>query len=371
MAAELGSPNSPANAQFLPPTAAVPSWRWIVSWALLISIAIPAALLAATPIAAALLGLIDLGAKVGLWPGYQGDFLVGLGFLTALAFLVAAIQRYLLIRFIPRTGWLFAATIGGLFIGGLIAGIGILWVSSLNWDPAWGRVIIFLPLGLILGLAQWLVLRRILPNAFWIILIDMLAAGSILLAGPSFTSLFELVGILVLPGVVTGIGWWLLLGQPRTRWLSQPPEKLSKAPTRRLPRLAWIGLGLAAAIPLFFACIWVYAVSQLALAKNNGVYPTVEEAIIAHSQGWGGAKVVRIEDVHARPNRRNGSQPYLWFGGATIYLDRVPQGGNRSQYASGSYYIHVQDGWVFMSEGAFPEFIGWVMELYGLEGVHR
>jgi hypothetical protein len=29
----------------------------------------------------------------------------------------------------------------------------------------------------------------------------------------------------------------------------------------------------------------------------------------------------------------------------------------------------VREGWVHVSEGAFPTFIGWVMELYNLEGV--
>jgi ABC-type Fe3+ transport system permease subunit len=149
---------------------------------------------------------------------------------------------------------------------------------------------------------------KAVSNAFWIILIDALAGRTFLLAGRSFSNLFELVGILMLPGILTGVGWWLLLNQPRTRWLSQPPEILSKENTRKIPRFAWIGLGSTAAIPLFFACIRVYAVSQLALAKNGGVYPTVEEAIVANnSQGWGGAKVIRIEDIHASPNRQDGS----------------------------------------------------------------
>lgn len=115
--------------------------------------------------------------------------------------------------------------------------------------------------------------------------------------------------------------------------MSSPRElvETGKAKGRRLPRIAWAGVGLAAAIPLFFVCIWVYAVSQIALAKNNGVYPTVEEAIIANnSQSWGGSKVARITNVHADTNSRDGSQPYLWFGGATVYLDRVPQGGNQT-----------------------------------------
>jgi len=130
-------------------------------------------------------------------------------------------------------------------------------------------------------------------------------------------------------------------------------------------------MGLVALVPMFFLCIWIYAVSQLALAKNEGIYPTVEEAVITrNSQGWGGAQVLRLEDVRASVNRHDGSRPHVWFGGATVYLDRIPQGWDRTQFSAGSYYIHVKEGWVHISEGAFPEFIGWVMEFYGLEGVN-
>jgi hypothetical protein len=99
----------------------------------------------------------------------------------------------------------------------------------------------------------------------------------------------------------------------------------------------------------------------------------VEQAIIGNnSQGFSGAEVVRIENIRAEPNRPN-AQPHVWFGYATVYLDKVPQGYNsdHDHYLSGNYYIHVQEGWVFVGEGAFPEFIGWVMELYNMEGVNR
>jgi hypothetical protein len=56
------------------PAPGAPSWRWIVGWALLTTFAFPIALFAATPIAAALLGLIDLGVKAGLWASYKGGF---------------------------------------------------------------------------------------------------------------------------------------------------------------------------------------------------------------------------------------------------------------------------------------------------------
>ncbi len=52
-------------------------------------------------------------------------------------------------------------------------------------------------------------------------------------------------------------------------------------------------------------------------------------------------------------------------------MDRVPQGWDRDHYAAGSYFIRVEEGWVHVSEGALPEFIGWAMEFYGMEGAGR
>lgn len=176
--------------------------------------------------------------------------------------------------------------------------------------------------------------------------------------------------VLVLPGVITGLGLLLLLSQSHPNLHYQARREASREKSRRFPRLARVGIGVLALVPLFFVCIWAYAASQLTLAKNEGVYSTVEEAVIAKSQGFGGAEVVRIENVWAEPNSRT-SQPHVWFGGATVYLDRVPEGHNRDHYSTGSLYIHVREGWVHVPEGAFPGFIGWVMELYNMEGVHR
>jgi hypothetical protein len=133
-----------------------------------------------------------------------------------------------------------------------------------------------------------------------------------------------------------------------------------------------LGFGMVALVPMFFLCLWIYAATQLALAKNEGIYPTVEKAVIMrNSQGWGGAQVIKVEDVRASVNRHDGSQPHVWFGGARVYLDRVPRGWDRTEYSAGSYFIHVEGGWVHVPEGAFPEFIGWVMALYGMEGVNE
>jgi hypothetical protein len=246
--------------------------------------------------------------------------------------------------------------------------------SNVNLDPRWGMAALLLPSGIVLGFAQWLVLRRILPNAFWIVAIDVAAACSLLLASRPITNpieLIELLIVLMLPGLITGLGLWILLreSQPET---AREAVDTPKATGRRSSRIAWIGLGLVTLVPMFFLCIWIYTTSQLALAKNEGIYATAEEAVIAKfGQDKGRAKVVRLGNVRASPNRGGGSQPHVWFGVATVYLDRVPQGWDRTQYSAGSFFIHVKEGWVYVPEGAFPEFIGWVMEFYGLEGVNE
>jgi len=81
--------------------------------------------------------------------------------------------------------------------------------------------------------------------------------------------------------------------------------------------------------------------------------------------------VIRIENVHAGPNFHDGSLPHVWFGGADVYLDRIPDGGRWDHYATGSFYLRVEEGWVHIPEGALPGYIGWVMALYGLEGAGK
>ncbi len=345
-----------------------PSFLWFTGWTLLTTAAFPVALIATAPLAVMFMWLINLGAKAGFWSTANNATLESVGFLTSFALVLASVQWYLLRNFLPRAWLWFIATGTGVLLGGLATGLSTARSSAQYWP--WIMAAVLLQIGLALGLSQWLYLRRFLPNAFWIVLVNVLAASSILVAGESFTSLAELIMVLLLPGVITGLGLGLLLNQSHLKMTDEMRSDAGRQNSRRLPRQVRAGLGLAAVVPLFFVCIWVYAASQLALAKNDGVYATVEEAVIRHnSQGYGGASVIAIEDVHAGPNRGDGVQPHVWFGGAKVYLDRVPEGGKRDWYLAGSYYIHVKEGWVFVGEGAFPEFIGWVMELYNMEGV--
>jgi hypothetical protein len=348
-----------------------PGVLWLAGWTLLMTAAIPAALIAMAPLVVLFTWLINLGVKAGFWPAAQQSTLEILGYLFGFALVLASGQGFLLRRYLPKARSWFLATGAGVLLSALAIGLTLGRFSVPSWDPFWIMAAVLLPLGLVLGLAQWLHLRHFLPNAFWIILIDVLAAGSILLAGGDFTSIFELV-VLILPGVISGLGMWLLLNQSSPKLHAQAQRETRQKKDRRLSRRVRVGIGVAALIPLFFVCIWAYAASRLALAKNEGVYPSVEEAVIArNSQGFGGAEVVRIEAVRASVNQHDGSQPHVWFGGATVYMDRVPDGYTWDHYAAGSFYIRVKEGWVHVPEGAFPSFIGWVMELYNMEGVNQ
>lgn len=349
----------------------MPGWKWIPMWTVITTASIPAALILMAPVAALLLLVLNLGVNTGILSSFNDDLLYPVGLFISLSLTLSTTQWLLLRNYLPNARSWFVATVGGLLLGGLLGAFLIAMTSNVNLDPRWGIAAILLIIGIGVGFAQWLVLRQILPNAFWILAIDVAAACSLLLAGRSITSLSELLIVPMLPGLITGLGLWILLRELQSVQVSEAVET-PKATGRRSSRIAWIGLGLVALVPMFFLCIWVYATSQLALAKNEGIYATPEEAvIIKNSQDWGGAKVVRLEDVRASPNRGDGSQPHVWFGGATVYLDRVPQGWDRTQYSAGSFFIHVKEGWVHIPEGAFPEFIGWVMELYGLEGVNK
>jgi hypothetical protein len=340
-----------------------PGFLWVLGWTLLVTAAIPVAWIMAPPVTVTGMWLSKLGMSAGFWAAPPGSVREGPGLLLSLALALAVFQWLMLHRWLPRAWQWSLATLFSMLLGGIITSI-LFAFFHIQWTSKWILVVPLLTVGLILGLAHWLYLRRFLSHAAWIILIDVLAAGSLLLLGNPVTNLAGLL-VFIFPGAISGLGMWILLKQPHVQNESQIKVRVGSH-----ARWILIGLEILALIPLFFGCLWIYATSQLTLAKNNGVYPTAKDAVIAsNSKGWGGAHVTSIDNIHTGPNSFDGSHPHIWFGTATVHYDRIPQGGRHDWDLAGSYYIHVQDGWVWVSEGAFPELIGWIMELYHLEGV--
>ena len=344
-----------------------PNLLWLSGWVLLSLFALPIAGLLMAPIAALLLVALNALTSLGLFTEYSGEISQGIGTFFSLAITTSVTQWLLLRPFLPGAQRWILATIAGWLAGGLVIAAEVNVSNSLGLPTMLTFALGAVSIGAVLGTAQMLYLRHVIPNAGWWLVINVLAFSSLLLVGPTATNLIELFAILVLPGLITGIGMRALI-------VRRPiPSGSAVVSTQRqgriLPRwslLILTGLGL---ILLFFLGTWVYATSHLALAKNKGIYATPEEAVLAlNSSGWGGAEVIRIENVHAGPNYHDGSSPHVWFGGADVYLDRIPEGGRRDHYSGGSYYLRVEEGWVHLPEGALPGYIGWVMTLYGLEG---
>jgi len=141
---------------------------------------------------------------------------------------------------------------------------------------------------------------------------------------------------------------------------------------QRLKSIVLVGITLALLVLLNYGCSYAYAVARIAQSKSLGVYPTIEEAVIGiHGQGFGGAQVKSITSINCGPNEPNGQLPFVWFCTARVKMDRNPDGYNKSEWLAGNFYIHMQEGWVYMDEGAFPGFVGRVMERYNLEGVNE
>jgi len=344
-----------------------PKIRWVSGWVLLSVLAIPFAGLLMAPISTFLLAVVNAFSAFGWFTIGSGEITQAIGTLFGLAITTSVTQWWLLRPFLPSAQRWIPVTMAGWLVGGLVIAAEVTLSNSLGLPTMLTFALGAVSIGAILGGAQMLYLRRVIPNAGWWFVINVLAFSSLLLVGRSATSLIEGLVVISLPGLITGVGMRALI--------IRMPERSGEATVstqrwgRSLPRwslLIFTGLSL---ILLFFLGTWVYAKSHLALAKNEGIYDTPDEAVLAlNSSGWGGAEVIRIENVHAGPNFPNGKLPHVWFGGADVYLDRIPVGGRWDYYAAGSYYLRVEEGWVHVSEGALPEYIGWVMALYDLEG---
>ena len=124
-------------------------------------------------------------------------------------------------------------------------------------------------------------------------------------------------------------------------------------------------------IPLVCAgSAWLYTTTQLAVAKSRGIYESPEAGMLAMiEKSYRDVSQVTIE--YSGPNSSNGKLPHVWFVVARVYADQradgKPVGNNRTGYDyPGSFYIKIREGWVHVSEGAFPVFIGRMMEVFGI-----
>jgi hypothetical protein len=126
---------------------------------------------------------------------------------------------------------------------------------------------------------------------------------------------------------------------------------------------------------LVFSCVvavgvWGYTAARLALARSRGVYATAEEGMRSLlDRGY--VDITSTDIRYAGPNSFNGSQPHVWYVVAEVRASRRRDGsrlGVGGCDAPGSFFLETKQGWVHVSEGAFPRFIGFWMKALGLAG---
>lgn len=112
---------------------------------------------------------------------------------------------------------------------------------------------------------------------------------------------------------------------------------------------------------------WIHTAVQLKIARIEGVYPTPEDGMhMRVTESW--VDIEKVEIVYAGTNSFDGSSPHVWYVIADVRAASRGDGKPvhpRRYDSAGSFFLRVQDGWVHVPEGRFPELVGLGMQLFG------
>ena len=177
-----------------------PKWFFYPGWVVLSTLSIPIAWFISWVIISQIKRAVGGTMEVAGRTRITEDLMIDYVFFSLLVLLSGLLQYLLLRHYLPRMGWWIAATALGWPLGIAVVYLGYtIWPVALNANSMWSAALI----GAVIGLAQWLVLRRRVPRAGWI-------------AGEVFTSPVELLIIGAVPAAVTGLAlWWLLAHLPQ------------------------------------------------------------------------------------------------------------------------------------------------------------
>ena len=139
-------------------------------------------------------------------------------------------------------------------------------------------------------------------------------------------------------------------------------------PRSRVPLTAF--LAVLSLVSMVAISAWGYTVLGLAVARSQGVYPTAEQGMLDRVRR-GYLRIHDVDVLYAGPNSFDGSQPHIWYVIAEVRADRRADGsalGKGGCDSPGSFFLNTKQGWVHVSEGAFPWIMGEFMTIFGLAG---
>lgn len=126
-------------------------------------------------------------------------------------------------------------------------------------------------------------------------------------------------------------------------------------------------LGLLA---FFVLCSLGYSALVIAIASRSGVYPTVEQGIIARAEKYY-TPDLKVNIIYAGTNSFDGSDPHIWYAIAEYRASAHADGSELHRNgcdSGGNFYLNTKKGWVYVSEGVFPVYVGKWMKIFGMAG---
>ncbi|MCP4415579.1 MAG: hypothetical protein GY805_03090 [Chloroflexi bacterium] len=194
-----------------------PEWFFYPAWIILQALAIPAAFILSFAILFVALKFIGDYVYVNGVRHITEDYLFDYIFFPANSLMTGLLQYWLLRRYLSRIGsWILVTAAGALLGAVLIFGwlnaaayLGIAegMPDSFALDP------VFMILGFSVGMGQWLLLRRRLPQAGWWIAAHVIGWGLLRLVTGNTLEQFDLLALSVLPACVTAVALALLINQ--------------------------------------------------------------------------------------------------------------------------------------------------------------
>ena len=190
-----------------------PGWPFYPAWIALSSLAIVLAFGGTFAIFALATRWIGDWITIGGQEHITEDYLFSFVFPPLVWLFTSGLQYALLCRFLPKIGWWILATGLGwaLLVASFYLAAQILDRNSLTLPT---NASVFVLVGTSIGLIQWILLRRRLPQAAWWILASALGWGMIgLVVGPTFTNPLEILSIGFFPSLTTAVCWWYFFRQ--------------------------------------------------------------------------------------------------------------------------------------------------------------
>jgi hypothetical protein len=195
-----------------------PAWLFYPGWVALSAISIPIAWAITWAIVSRIVQVVGERIQVAGESHITEDFIGGYVLLPMLGLLIGVLQYLLLRRYLPRMVWWIPATVLGWALPLLLGLASVGWLPALAMDPVWSGALGFALIGASIGVCQWLVLRGRIHRATLWVLASILGWGmSGVVSGETISSQLDVIALALLPPTAVSVAWWLLLDKLPTR----------------------------------------------------------------------------------------------------------------------------------------------------------